>query len=275
MDGSLLREPFVHFAVLGLTLFGLWELVGGDESESAPIQMVSVKAEEVDMLSLSFAERMGRDPSPEELAALVKDRTDEELLYLDGLANGLNRGDPVVRRRVIQKQRFLLEELNPVAEPTEAEVAARVADRPERYGKSEAVAFVQVFFDFERRKDAEEDARAEQIRLDAGAEAPPGGDPFALGSEFGLRSVDAHLRELGPAFAAVLAEAPVGAWSLASSRWGWHLVQVQQRVPAEELTQASVLEQARYELIQEARAAAVERGLEKLRERYRVEVEQR
>lgn len=271
---SLFREPFVHFAVLGLGLFVLWEAVGVEEAETPPAQQVTLKTEEVEMASLSFAERAGRDPSPEELDELLAARVDEELLYLEGLANGLNRGDPVVRRRVIQKQRFLLEELRPAADPTEAEIEARLLEQPDRYRSSQAVAFTQHFFDSERRRNAEEDARAAEIQLQV-AQEEPASDPFALGDDFGLRSLDAHRDELGPAFAAVLAETAVGKWELAQSRWGWHLVQVVERVEAAELTEASIREQVRYDLLEERRAASVAGGLDSIRSRYDITIEGR
>jgi hypothetical protein len=272
---GLLREPFVHFAILGLLLFGLWEGVGsGDLAELGGVREVSIRLEEVEMLSLSFAERNGRDPSPVELDAMVSERADEEILYLEGLAAGLHLGDPVVRRRVIQKERFLLEELSLVVGPSDAEVDARIEEQPERYRKGQAVAFNHHFFDAERRRNAEDDARRALVDFDA-SETPLAGDPFVHGPDFGLRSLDAHRVQLGPAFAAVLAELAVGKWELAQSRWGWHLVQVTERASAAELTEASVRSQARFDMLEERRAEGVERGLEAARSRYHVTVEGR
>jgi len=274
---GLFREPFFHFALLGVALFGLWQVVGSEETEipstEAPRE-VTIRVEEVEMLSLSFAERNGRDPSPEELSALVSQRVDEEIHYLEGIASGLHLGDPVVRRRVIQKQRFLLEQLSKVAEPTQDEIAQRVAAQPERYRSDQAVAFVHHFFDSERRRNAEDDARRAIIDFDA-SETPLAGDPFVHGSDFGLRSLASHRDQLGPAMAAVLGEAAVGKWEIASSRWGWHLVQVTERAVGSELTEASVAQQARFDLLEERRALGIAQGLDEIRGRYRVKVETR
>jgi len=274
---GLLHEPFVHFAVLGLLLFGLWEAVdaGADQApqEQGPKE-VAIRVEEVEMISLSFAERNGRDPSPAELAERVAERADEEILYLEGLAAGLHLGDPVVRRRVIQKERFLLEQLSSVEQPSEAEVAARLEEQPDRYRKGQSVAFAHYFFDSERRRNAEDDARRALIDLDA-SETPLAGDPFEQGPDFGLRSLDVHRDQFGPALAAVLAEATVGKWELAPSRWGWHLVQVTERVLSGEVSEASVAEQARFDLLQERRAEGIAQGLDAIRAGYRVTVENR
>jgi len=276
-ERGLLKEPFFHFAVLGLLLFGLWEFVGDEgaelSGESEP-RAVTIKAEEVQMLALSYAERNGGDPPDEVLAELVAERVDEEILYLEGLASGLHLGDPVVRRRVIQKQRFLLEELRTIPEPSDADITARIAQNPDRYRSSQAVAFTQHFFDGERRHNAEDDARRALVDLDA-SDIAPAGDPFVHGQDFGLRSIDAHRDQLGPAFAKSLGETAVGEWLLAQSRWGWHLVQITQRATAAELTEASVREQARFDLLEERRVEAIDVGLESARARYAVTVEGR
>ena len=272
---EMIREPFVQFAVLGLALFGLWGIVGeAEDNVSSDLVVIELKDEELQMLRLGFVERQGRDPSSEELDDLLEERVGEELLYREGLAAGLHLGDPVVRRRIIQKQRFLLEELRPPVEPTEAEVDKQLSSDPERYRSGAAVAFVHHFYDGERRHNPQEDARRALTDLEASG-TPPAGDPFVHGEEFGLRALDAHRDQLGASFVGVLAEAAEGAWLLAPSRWGWHLVKVTQRVAAEDLTEVSVRAQARFDLIEARRAAGVEEGIEAARDRYEVRVEGR
>ena len=274
---GLLREPFVHFAVLGLLLFGVWELAADEDAEAAMEdgqRAVSIKAEEVEMLSLSYVERNGSDPSAAELERLVGERVDEEILYLEGLAAGLHLGDPVVRRRVIQKQRFLFEETHPAEEPTEDEISARIDAMPDRYRSSEAVAFNQHFFDGERRHNAEDDARRALVDLDA-SEITPSGDPFVHGTDFGLRSLDSYRDQLGPALANVLKDSAVGEWFIAPTRWGWHLVQVTERASSSELTEESVRKQARFDLLEERRIGSVDKGLSEARAGYAVTVEGR
>jgi len=42
---------------------------------------------------------------------------DEEILYREGLKLGLEKDDLIVKRRVVQKMRFLLEDMTPIAPP--------------------------------------------------------------------------------------------------------------------------------------------------------------
>ena len=43
---------------------------------------------------------------------------DEEILYREGLKLNLQQDDLIVKRRVVQKMRFLLEDMTPIAPPT-------------------------------------------------------------------------------------------------------------------------------------------------------------
>jgi len=268
---SLLKEPALHFAVLGLGLFLLWGLCG--DEEDAEVETVVIVKEQVDMLRVDFVDREGRDPEPDELAELVDREIEEELLYREGLAAGLNRGDPIVRRRVVQKMRSLMEELSPVGEPDEAALDAWIAEHGERYAGSDALAITHIWFDPTRRKDAEEDARACQLAVDRGDETLPSGDPFVHGSELALRSLDRYSRELGPSFAASVSELAVGEWGLAESQFGWHVVKIDERSTAEELSTDFARRQAAWDWKQDRREQAVRQGLAEIQDRYAVEVE--
>ena len=105
---SLLREPLLHFLVIGAALFGLYGLVGKKEAEPAKIV---VSAERVANLADRFARTWRRPPTQEELDGLVEDDIRDEVLYREGRAAGLDRDDAVIRRRVRQKMEFLAEDM--------------------------------------------------------------------------------------------------------------------------------------------------------------------
>ena len=105
---SLLREPLLHFLVIGAALFGLYGLVGKKEAEPAKIV---VSAERVANLADRFARTWRRPPTQEELDGLVEDDIRDEVFYREGRAAGLDRDDVVIRRRVRQKMEFLAEDM--------------------------------------------------------------------------------------------------------------------------------------------------------------------
>ncbi len=115
----LIREPLVHFALLGALLFLVQGWLGA--SESAPEEIV-VRGHIVDALARDFTQNFERPPTRQELDDLVGEYVREEVYYREATATGLDREDPIVRRRLRQKMEFIAE--NPAAEraPTQGEL---------------------------------------------------------------------------------------------------------------------------------------------------------
>jgi hypothetical protein len=104
----LLREPLLHFLLLGGALSVLHgSIAEGLRQASA---RVVVTAGEIDHLAITFARARQRPPTAPELEELIEARIREEVLYREALAIGLDRDDPVVRRRLQQKVEFLSED---------------------------------------------------------------------------------------------------------------------------------------------------------------------
>jgi hypothetical protein len=116
---SWIREPLVHFALLGALLFLAQGWLGTSEHAS---EEIVVRGHIVDALARDFASNWERQPTREELDDLVGEYVREEVYYREATATGLDREDPIVRRRLRQKMEFIAE--NPAAEraPTQAEL---------------------------------------------------------------------------------------------------------------------------------------------------------
>lgn len=56
--------------------------------------------------------QMGKEPDAAELQSLVNHWMREEIFYREALRLGLDRGDTIVRRRLVQKLEFLAQEVN-------------------------------------------------------------------------------------------------------------------------------------------------------------------
>ena len=95
-----LREPLLHFVVLGGLLFAADHLLISRSDDPRTIVVgaeVDAQAREV------FKASRGQDPNPQELAALRRVWLDNEVLYREGLALQVDKGDPAIRDRVIFK----------------------------------------------------------------------------------------------------------------------------------------------------------------------------
>jgi len=95
-----LREPLLHFVVLGGLLFAADHafVTRADDPHTIVVGVdVDTEAKQV------FKAARNRDPSPDELAALRRVWLDNEVLYREGLALQVDKGDTAIRERVIFK----------------------------------------------------------------------------------------------------------------------------------------------------------------------------
>jgi PPIC-type PPIASE domain len=97
---SWLREPLLHFVVLGGLLFAVDHFVIGRADDPHTI----IVGADVDREAIeTFKAVRGRDPNPGELVALRRVWLDNEVLYREGLALQVDKGDTAIRERVIFK----------------------------------------------------------------------------------------------------------------------------------------------------------------------------
>jgi hypothetical protein len=271
---TLLREPLVHFLALGAALFALFALAGGAR-EAVP-EVVVVAASDIARLAEGFERTWQRPATPDELAGLVRDQVDEEILYREALALRLERDDTIVRRRLRQKMEFLLDAEAPLAEPSDAELERHRLARSERFEEPARISFRHVYVSSDRRGDAAgEEAERLLARLRAGDEGwERAGDPLPLAPAFDALSAADLASLFGEAFAEALLAVPAGGWQgpLASA-YGLHLVRVDARRDARLPPLADVRDEVRSDLLAARRAEAAARRLAELRERYEVRVE--
>lgn len=272
----MLREPLLHFFLLGAGLFALHAWLRGSVTESPDVVVVG-KAR-IEQLALGFERVWQRAPTEAELAGLVDDFVREEIYYREALAMGLDDDDTIVRRRMRQKLEFLAEDLSDLAEPTDAELERWLSEHAEEYRVEPRVALRQVYVSRERRGDeAEEAARVLLARLrSAGPEEEPRalGDPSLLPAVLPLSSQREIARSFGDDFAASVMGLDPERWSgPVESAYGLHLVRVEARVEARMPALAEVRDAVRRDLVRARRDEAEARFYEALRSRYRIEIE--
>jgi peptidyl-prolyl cis-trans isomerase C len=263
---SWLREPLVHFLLIGAALFLIGRVVG-ERGDPASLTIV-VTAGEVDRLAATFSAAWHRPPTEAELAALVEDWTKEELSYREALAMGLDRDDAIVRRRIRQKLEYLAGDLAGSAEPTEEELATWLASHAEDHRRDTTFDLVQVFV----RGGAPTDGVL--AALNAGAEPAEVADPLHVPSRWEGATASALAATFGPDFPVALGTAPQDAWTgPILSGYGQHLVRLDRRVPGEVPPLAEIRDEVRRDLIADRRARAEAAFYEALRARTSITIE--
>src|SRR5690606_12537172 len=146
---SSLREPALHFVLVGAALFALHATVAGDLEEE-PARIVVDRAVRAELADAT-AHRRARPATEAEIEAAVDGWIDEEVLYREALARGLDRGDPRVRALVAYTMRSVLEAQTRVPEPSEAELRAYFEADAGRWARKPRIDFTHVFVEGDRK----------------------------------------------------------------------------------------------------------------------------
>jgi len=264
-----LREPLLHFVVLGAALCAVYRWAA-----PAPTAQIVLSPSVIQGLRQDHLRRTGSVPTREEEDGLIQRFVDDEVLYREAVAQGLDRGDVIVRRRLVQKMEFVLENLQPPVAPTDAELRTYAAAHSERYSVPARVALSHVFLSSDRHP-ADAELLAEQLRQAVlrGADPSTLGDPFLRGREFSLHSEQEIATIFGASFAAQIMQLPADQWSAPiRSSYGVHLVRVTQRQAATPPDDTTLRTTALRDWQEEQRAAASRAALARLRQRYDVQI---
>ena len=119
---QLLREPLLHFAVAGAILFGGYSWLNNPRADTTAVEPVRIGEGDVRWLKQTWSSQWLREPSADELKGLVDDLLNEKLMAREAEAMGLEQDDTIIRRRLAQKLKFLVEDTAQLAEPSEAEL---------------------------------------------------------------------------------------------------------------------------------------------------------
>jgi hypothetical protein len=267
---ALAREPLLHFLVVGLVLFAsaqAWRA-------SHDTRRIVITPERVADLATKYRMQFGAAPTRAELDGLVESFVDEEVLYREGVAQGLDRDDEIVRRRVAQKAQFLQADVPP-PEPSETGLKAFFAAHAGAYGSPPRYSFSHLYFSPDRGGEAAAKARATAAlaRLNVGA-APDavGADAFPdLNSYSAMGAVETARIFGNSPLVEALPAAPVGRWSgPVRSAYGWHLLRVEAVIAAKAPAYAEVKEKVRADYFEDAHAHAAARAMAAARARYTV-----
>lgn len=270
---TILREPLVHFLLLGLLLFVLFSLVSGQPVGGD--RRVVFSDAMVNEIAQGFQATWQRPPTPQELKGLVDTRVREELMYREGVALGLDQNDPVIRRRVTQKVEVMAEESAELTLPDDAELKRYLQSNAQRYALPAAVAFEQVLFDPAKRGAQLQADLAEGLKqLQAGVAPEQLGDRTQLPAQVELTPSDLLAREFGDNFAEALPQLPVGSWAgPVASGFGWHLVRLNSLTPARPASLDDVRKAVERDWENERRLQAKQAYFDQLAEKYEVVIE--
>ncbi|HEV7607084.1 MAG TPA: peptidylprolyl isomerase [Steroidobacteraceae bacterium] len=216
------REPLLHFVALGVLLFGIDHVLATRAGDPHTIVIDA----EVDAQAIKvFKEARGHNPNSEQLYALRKVWLDNEVLYREGIALGLDKGDPAIRERVIFKALSMVDANTRLPAFDEALLRQWFEAHRKKYDEPARFDFEEAVIAGDRSESA---ARAFTTALNAGTP----GDTEAGLRVFTARPQDNIVQSYGAEFAAALAAAPEGEWQALPSREGVRVIRLKAKTPA-------------------------------------------
>ena len=272
----LLREPLIHFLLIGAVLFGVYAYVERRGGGVEPSKQIQLSADDLVQLVLIFRSQWQRDPTPEELGSLVESKIQEEVLYREALAMSLDKDDEIVKRRMAQKMQFLAEDVAAAHEPETAELRSWFEKNRAMFAQPSRLSFRHLYFSPDRRgARARDDAAKALAKLTGQPEdariAGSFGDPFMFQDYYRDRAPDYLGKEFGPQFAQAVAKLPPGSWQgPIESGYGWHLVFVDTVIPGRVPAFEEIEPDVKTAWLGEQKALAWEKAYKEMRAKYTV-----
>jgi len=275
---KLLREPLLHFMLIGAAIYLLYAVFAEPVPE-ADDKTIVVSAGEVEWMRSSWQQRWNRPPTADEFDGLLQQYVREMVLYREALTMGLNQHDMVIRRRLAQKLEYLAKDLVALTPPTEEELQSYFSANQDRYQKPALYTFTHVFFDPDKRgsktlADAEEAKAALTAEGNAIGDPTAQGDPFMLQNYYPGKAPFEIRKNFGGGFTESLLELSPGQWhGPVLSGYGVHLVYVSNISDPQAPEFAELRERVTDDWKLERGEELNEKFYENLREQYTVVIE--
>ncbi|MEA1889837.1 MAG: peptidylprolyl isomerase [Pseudomonadota bacterium] len=271
-----LREPLLHFLLIGAALFILYGLQN-DETVDNDTRIVISEAD-IDRLLTLWEKKWQRPPGQSELDGLIEAQIRQEVLYREALAMGLDKEDSIVHRRLAQKVEFIFSDIASQAEPTDSELTDYLAANADKFETPARISFQQIYLNSDKRGDhAQSDANHLLDKLtqpDSSVDIMTAGDSFMFGQQHENLTEHGVARLFGKDFASKLFSLPSGAWQgPVRSGYGLHLVQISNRTTPIQPSLDAVRQKVLNEWHTQQRQIMNEQFYQNLRTRYEIVIE--
>ena len=129
---KLLKEPLIHFLLIGAGLFVLFAQLNSEKEIDNSKQIIINKSKQ-NMLSTTFVKDNGREPTDKEMEELLEKSIREKILYNEAMAIGLDKDDKVIEHRLAEKMKYLFEDITVVEDPSDEILKIYFQDNKEEF----------------------------------------------------------------------------------------------------------------------------------------------
>lgn len=273
-----MREPLIHFLIIGVLLFVVYSLMNNEPDDSENSNHIVISANDINRLAVLWERKWQRPPHQTEIDSLIKQQIREEIMYREALKLGLDQNDTAIRRRLAQKLEFISSDLAKLAEPTDVELQEFLSQHIKKFTLPTKISFEHIYFNEDKRqKNALKDAE-KLLNTIADKDNQPKvnflGDPFMLGHEFEMVSKQDMSNVFGNEFADNLFELHAGYWAgPIQSVYGVHIVRLESKIEAKEPELKDIYSKVKNEWLAEQEKTISEGFYKRLSENYKITIE--
>lgn len=256
-----MKYKVLIFFIIGICLYLVDTAMSADEDKN-----VFVSDQEILSLISAWKSQVGREPTDDELARIINNLIDEEILYREALLLGLDQEDTIIKRRLAQKISFLKEESIPEI-PTTQELNDYYENNKEKYYFEPSFTFTHYYFSANNNSLERSQQALKALQDNTKIKS----DPFYLGKTFAnepLRNINTNF---GKIFSKELIEADPNQWNGPfESTYGHHIVYINSVNPGYIPEIEEVLRQVEVDFLQIKREQAVKDFLNDIRSEYTI-----
>ncbi|MBD0824912.1 peptidyl-prolyl cis-trans isomerase [Aestuariibaculum marinum] len=270
---KLIKEPLLHFFVLGALLFAIYSLVNKNTDE----EEIIIDNSDIEHMIELWQMQWQRPPSEDELQDLINKYVDQEVMYREALRLNLDHNDEIVKRRLAQKMEFLGNDLTTLVAPaTDKNLKAYFEKHKENYATDYNYTLHQVIFTADNHKNpvAKANNVLDTYDVSSSESLKEVGDKFPL--PYTYSNVDAFYlnRELDENFTKQLSSLRIGEWSgPIMSGFGVHLIYIEKkdnpRIPEFASVKKQVQRDYEYQMVLDSKNAI----LKELKQKYKINIE--
>ncbi|VAW64656.1 hypothetical protein MNBD_GAMMA09-993 [hydrothermal vent metagenome] len=273
--GTFLREPLLHFLLIGALLFFIYDVQNENIVDN---NRIVISEAQINHLITLWEKKRQRLPTQVELENMIEQQIREEVMYREALAMGLDKNDSIVRRRLAQKVEFISSDLATLTEPTEIELKDYLSANSEKFKLPARINFVHVYIDISKHgTNAEAYANSLLNELTQAAtkvNIDTLGDSLLLDQHYRQLTEQGISRLFGKSFAEQLFTLPVGSWQgPIQSGYGLHLIRIDNKTESQQQALNTIHEKVRMEWLAQQRHNMDKVFYNSLRQRYEIVIE--
>jgi len=106
---AIFKSPLLHFLVLGLLLFVAFAWLNPESTERN--ERITISKGQIKNMSERYVKKWKRTPTAQELKSIIDDYVMTEMYYREGLKLGLDKNDPIIKKRIRQKTEMIVKDV--------------------------------------------------------------------------------------------------------------------------------------------------------------------